>query len=387
MDIHCRFLPVTDAPEPRILDKQGAPRYIRHMKAQLIYNPAAGRRSVADDLPPVVAFLESKGWYVSMRTTLGPGDGITYAREAVAEGYDMAVAVGGDGTLGEVATGLASSDCTLGVLPTGTGNVWAHMLGLPQWTPMSRSGLMQAARVLVEGQVYRIDLGKAGDRCFALWAGIGLDAQVAQEVGPQGEMRRSLGNFLAYLVTLASQSISLRGTRMTVVIDGKAVRQRVVLILVSNAQLYGPSVSIAPQAQLDDGMLDVYIFKGGNVLDVARHIVMILSGKHLQDPKVECYRAKQVEVRGEEPLPLHTDGDPIGHTPVTITVLPKALRVVVPRWAPSSLFQDGGPGGRKPPSLAQRIAERLRYERERWRGEGERLRHDRAHRMRVPPRD
>ena len=370
-----------------MLDKQDASGYSKHMKVQLVHNPAAGRRDIARELKQVVAFLESVGWHVSLRRTSSPGDATIYAREAVAEGYDMVVAVGGDGTLGEVATGLAHSDCTLGVLPTGTGNVWAHMLGLPQRTPISRSGLMEAARVLVEGQVHQIDLGKVGDRCFALWAGIGLDAQIAQEVEPHRSVCRNLGNFLTYLVTLIAQSITLRGTRMTVVIDGKAVRQRVVLILVSNAQLYGPSVPIAPQAQLDDGLLDVYIFKGDNVVDVARHIVMILSSKHLHDPKVETYRAKRVEIRGEEALPLHTDGDPVGYTPATITVLPKALRVVVPRWASGSLFHDGGPGGKRQPSLAQRIAERLRYERERWREEEERLRKDWARRMRMPPRD
>jgi len=357
------------------------------MKAQLVYNPAAGRRDITDELTDVVAFLESKGWHVSLRTTRRPGDAITYAHKAVAEGYDMVIAVGGDGTLGEVATGLACSDCTLGVLPTGTGNVWAHMVGLPQWTPMSRSALMEAAHILTEGQVHRIDLGKVGDRCFALWAGIGLDAQVAQKVAPHREARRNLGNFLIYFVTLVSQSIILRGTRMTVVIDGKTMRQRVVLILVSNAQLYGPSVSIAPQAQLDDGVLDVYIFKGRNFLDVARHIVMILSGKHLRDAKVESYRAKCVEIRGEATLPLHTDGDPVGYTPATITVLPKALRVIVPPWVPGSLFEDGGPSGSRQPSLAQRIAERLRYERDHWRKEGEHLRDDWARRMRIPPWD
>jgi len=356
------------------------------MKAQLIYNPAAGRRHVAGELSQAKAFLESEGWQISLRTTHGPGDGTDYAREAVADGCEMVAAVGGDGTLSEVATGLAWSDCVLGVLPTGTGNVWAHMLGLPLWTPTSRTTLVDAARVLVEGQVYPIDLGKAGDRCFTLWAGIGLDAQVAHQVEPHREARRTLGNLPTYLVALVAQSLGLRGTRMTVVIDGQAVRQRVVLILVSNAQLYGPSVSIAPQAQLDDGLLDVYIFKGDNTLDVARHVAMILAGKHQRDPKVETYRAQRVEIRGEDALPLHTDGDPIGSTPVTITVLPRALRVIVPPWASGSLFRDGGPGGKREPSLAQRIVERLRDERERWREESERLRDGLGRRWQSPPR-
>lgn len=356
------------------------------MKVQLIHNPVAGRRRNADELRRVVSFLRARGWEVSLRETLGPGDATTYAREAVASHCDMVVAVGGDGTLGEVATGLAGSDCILGALPTGTGNVWAHMLRLPLRTPTARSTLMDAARVLVDGEVHRIDLGEAAGRCFVLWTGIGLDAQIARGVEPHREIRRNLGG-LAYFVALVALSLGLRGTRMTVVMDGKAVRQRVILILVANAQLYGPSVPIAPKAQLDDGFLDVCIFKGDRMLDVVRHIVMILAGQHLRDPKVETYRARRVEIRGEKSLPIHMDGDPVGQTPVTITVAPKALRVIVPRWASGSLFQEGAPSGEESLSLAQRIAERLRYERERWREESERIRSDLGRRLRFPPDD
>lgn len=342
------------------------------MKAQLIYNPVAGQRVADAELDDVLSLLRSRGWEVNLRRTLGPGDATTYAREAVANHYDVAVAVGGDGTLGEVATGLAHSDCALGVLPTGTGNVWAHMLGLPLWTPHSRSALLDAARVLVEGQVREVDLGKAGERYFLLWTGIGFDAQVAQGIEPYREVRRNLGN-LTYYVTALAISVGLRGTRMTVVIDGRAIRQRVLLIIVSNVQLYGSSWRLAPQAQLDDGILDVYIFKGGSMLDAIRHAIMLGAGKHLRDPKVETYRARRVEIRGEKSLPLHMDGDPVSRTPVTITVAPKALRVIVPSWASGSLFEGSDQEAMEELPLAQRIAQRLRYERERNHESGERL--------------
>ncbi len=335
------------------------------MKAQLIYNPVAGPRDVHSDLTQVVTYLETQGWQVNMRQTLGPGDAITYAREAVANHCDIAVAVGGDGTLGEVANGLVGTDCALGVLPIGTGNVWAHMLGLPVWSATHRAALMDAARVLVEGQTHRIDLGRVGDRYFVLWTGIGLDAEVARGVEPHRDIRRNLGN-LTYWVTTIALTLGMRGSRVTVVIDGKAIRQRTFLILVTNAQLYADSWRVAPQAQLDDGLLDVYIFKGRSVVDVLRHMIMILLGRHLQDPKVESFRARRVEIRGEKSLPLHVDGEPHGHTPASIVVVPKALRVIVPTWASGSLFEDGEPEPKETLSLAQRIVERLRYERERW---------------------
>ena len=356
------------------------------MKAQLIYNPVAGPRDVRGELGQVVAYLEAQGWQVNVRKTLGPGDAITFAREAVANHYDLAVAVGGDGTLGEVANGLAGTDCALGVLPVGTGNVWAHMLGLPVWTVNNRTALVDAARVLVEGQIHRIDLGKVGDRYLVLWTGIGLDAEVAQGVEPHREIRRNLGN-LTYWVTTIALTLGMRGSRVTVVIDGKAIRQRAFLILVTNAQLYADSWRVAPQAQLDDGLLDVYIFKGRSIIDVLRHVIMIALGKHLQDPKVESFRARRVEIRGDKPLPLHVDGEPHGYTPATITVVPKALRVIVPTWASGSLFEGGAPDPKEDMTLAQRIVERLRYERERWLQAFRRRYHDWERRLGITSAD
>lgn len=345
------------------------------MKAMLIFNPAAGQRDMTGELHQVVAYLESQGWDVTLRRTFGSGDATTYAREAVANGYDIAIAAGGDGTLGQVATGLAGSDCILGVLPVGTGNVWAHMLGLPQWSPLSRTTLLDAARVLVEGEVYLIDLGKTRDRHFVLWAGSGFDAQIAQGVEPHREIRRNLGN-LTYYVALITLGFGLRGTRMTVVIDGRAMRQRALMVLVANAQLYGPIVRLAPQARLDDGILDVYVFKGDNLLDALRHIVSVLTGRHHRDPKVETYRARRVEVRTDKPLPVHLDGEPAGYTPISITIAPRALRVIVPSWASGSLFMDGSTDAVAEVSLAERIVEHLRAQRERWHEEAERLHHE-----------
>lgn len=305
----------------------------------MIYNPAAGQRDCATEVDEVVAFLASKGWDVTVRRTLGHGDATTYAREAVAHQCDVAIVAGGDGTIGQVASGLAGSHCALGVLPIGTGNVWAHMLQLPLWSPKHRTALMEAAQVLFDGHIVSIDLGKAGDRYFVLWTGVGFDAQVAHDVEPHRDIRRNLGN-LTYYVTALAVSMGLRGTRLTVVIDGRAIRKRVLLIVVTNGQLYGSSWRLAPEARIDDGLVEVYVFKGSNTVDVFRHLAMLLLGKHSHDPRVDTYRAKTVEIRGEKSVPLHLDGDPAGYTPVTITVAPKALRVIVPPWTSTSLFEE-----------------------------------------------
>lgn len=353
------------------------------MKAQLIYNPVAGLRDAEQDLRQAIAFLEGRGWQVTMRRTLGRGDAITYAREAAASGCDIVIAAGGDGTLGEVATGLVGTNCLLGVLPVGTGNVWAHMVRLPVWSPTYRTALLDAAHILVSGQERLVDVGRAGERYFVLWCGIGFDAAVARTVEPHREIRRSLGN-ITYVVMALAQSLSMRGIRATVVVDGKAVRARVLMVVVSNARLYGPSWELAPLAQLDDGLVEVYIFRGGSTLDIFRHFATILLGKHHQNPRVEWYRARTVEVKGERPLPVHLDGDPAGYTPVTITVVPKALRVILPEHTTPSLFQGEHVAEAEHLSLGARLAQYLAQQRDYWRGEGEKLRADLGRRLGLP---
>ena len=350
------------------------------MRVLVVYNPVAGPRDVAHDLEQAIGLLRAQGWQVDVRRTLGPGDATTFARQAAADGYDMVAAAGGDGTLGEVATGLVGTACAMGVLPVGTGNVWAHMLDLPVWTPVYRAALSDAAKVLTQGEIRQIDLGQIGERYFMLWVGVGLDAQVVTSVEPTREIRRSLGSLgiLAYVVSTVTQLLGLRGSRVTVSIDGHTMRQRVILVIITNAQLYGPSWRLAPQAQLDDGLLDVYVFKGSNILDVARYIIMLILGRHRRDPKIETFRARRVDIQSDRSLPFHVDGDVAGSTPLSVTVVPKALRVVFPPWASESLFEGQG-RGQHDLTLGDRILMRLRYEQERLKEEGERLRDDVEH--------
>jgi YegS/Rv2252/BmrU family lipid kinase len=238
---------------------------------------------------------------------------------------------------------------------------------------------MEAARVLVEGETRLVDVGRARGRHFLLWAGVGLDAQVAHEVEPHRDVRRSLGN-LTYLVSTIVLALNMRGNRMTVVVDGKARRQRAIMVVVSNIQLYGPSWKLAPQAQLDDGLLDVHVFKGRSILDVLRVVFLILAGRHQLDPKVETYRAQRVEIRADRRIPFHLDGEPVGITPVRVEVIARTLRVMVPTWVPESLFV-GGSQEPPPQTPSVRLTERLRQQWERLVSESLRLRSDLERRL------
>ncbi len=354
------------------LDSRPHSGYSDAMKTELIYNRAAGPRDVHDDLAKALNYLATRGWELAVHETQRSRHATELAREAAQRGADLVVAVGGDGTIGEVASGLVGSQTTMGVLPVGTGNLWAHMLGLPVWSPVYPSALMDAARVLVKGERRLIDLGKAGDRYFLLWSGIGFDAQIARNVEPHRDIRRTLGN-LTYVVTGVAQAMAMRGTRMTVVVDERAQRCRVLLILVSNAQLYGPSLRVSPEAQLDDGLLDVCIFRGQNFVDVCRHFLLLLAGRHEASSHIEMLRGKRIQILGEKTMPVHLDGDPFGATPVTIEVAPRAIELIVPPWAPANLFRNGGDDHESEVSLGARIHRGWRRQRRHLRIESARI--------------
>ena len=308
------------------------------MKAVLIHNPTAGPRQVEDELDLVVEYLCDCGWQIRKRVTEHAGQATEFARQAARDGLDVALVSGGDGTVCEAVNGLVGSRTALGVLPTGTGNVWAKELGLPVFTLTNPNRLLVAAHLLREATTRTIDVGRANDRYFLLFAGLGLDATVARDMEPRERATKQLG-LLPYLVAGVMVAFEFYGVRTTVVVDGKKViRGRSLFILISNAQLYGGVLRIAPDARLDDGLLDVVIFNGVGPEYTLRHFFSVLGGRHLRDPSVKFLRAKRVMVDCAQPWPVQIDGDPLGTTPMTFQVVPRALRVLIPPTAPPSLF-------------------------------------------------
>ena len=303
----------------------------------LIHNPTAGPRQVEDELDLVVEYLCDGGWRLQRLVTEYPGQATELARQAAKDQWDVVLVAGGDGTCCEAVNGLVGSRTALGVLPTGTGNVWAKQLGLPAFTLTHPNRLLEAAHLLCEARTRAIDVGRANDRYFLLFAGLGLDAQVAHDMEPRVRTTKRLG-VLPYLVASLFVTFQFYGVRTTVVVDGKVIRGRSLFILISNAQLYGGVIRITPEARLNDGLLDVAIFNGVGPAYTLRHLFRVLGGRHLQDPAVKFLRARRVMVDCVRPWPVHIDGDPIGTTPMTFQVVPRALRVLVPPTAPASLF-------------------------------------------------
>jgi YegS/Rv2252/BmrU family lipid kinase len=277
------------------------------------------------------------GWCVQLVETDAGGDATRIAEQAARTNCDAVFAVGGDGTVNEVLNGLLDSNAALGVLPYGTANVWAKEMGLPL------NDLAGAARLQLDAQPTVIDVGEArgekfGPRAFVLWCSIGFDAQITHEIEPQRALKRRLGASMFWLVGLRA-AFTFRGQRAKITIDGKTRRRRVLMAVASNAQLYGGLVRLSPDARVDDGDLNLAVFLGTGALTTGWHLVRVFLGLHRRAPDVEHHTARSISVRGPR-LPVQLDGEPMGTTPVEITIRPDALRVLVPPHANRALFSN-----------------------------------------------
>lgn len=280
----------------------------------VILNPAA-RGERAKTLFEKISVL-AKGAVVRM--TSEPGEARAQAASAAAEGFKTVVAAGGDGTINEIVNGLAESDVALGVLPIGTMNVISTELGLPA------GDLNKCWAVIKAGKRRAIDLPQAGGHYFVQLAGIGLDAQVVQETST--DLKRSIGP-LSYIVSIA-QVAARKPPRLIVESDQRIDEGSFVLI--GNGRFYGGPFVIFKNAQIDDGLLDVLIFKNVSYFDIARYLHGIIFGTHLNLPDVEYFQTRSVAVRSEDVVPVEVDGDVIGNLPVTFGFSPHRLKVLVP---------------------------------------------------------
>jgi diacylglycerol kinase (ATP) len=280
----------------------------------IIFNPAARSdkaRRLEDDLRRV-----AKG--AVFKSTEGPGDAEAQAERAVEQGFDTIVAAGGDGTINEVVNGINGAPVNLGILPVGTANVFALELGLP-------SKLEEAWRVVRQKKTRAVDLAWANDQCFVQLAGVGLDAQVVENT--RWESKKVLGP-LSYLLTV-TQIAARKPPRLRVVSEAGSVEGS--FVLVGNGRLYGGPFAIFPDADMEDGLLDICVFKHVNYVALIRYARGVLfGGVHRNFTDVCYFKARQIRVESDDVVPIEVDGELSGHVPVEFKVSRRKLRVLVP---------------------------------------------------------
>jgi diacylglycerol kinase (ATP) len=302
--------------------------------AMMIANPTSGSyMQYIYQLEETLTFLRYHGWQVELKLTQAAGDAQRLALEAVEQHIDVVITVGGDGTINEVIQALAGSETALGVLPGGTANVWAREVGIPL-------GVSGAREVLVHGQTRRIDLGRANERYFLLMAGIGLDGEVTQAVEKKSLKR--LGA-LAYFLMGAWLGLSYPSFRTFLQVDGRVVKVNALQIIIGNTQLYGGAVKYTWQARCDDGLLDICIIRKHDMWNRVLIFLDFILHREQRRQWVYYTTCKSAKLRTRRPIAMQIDGDPAGYTrkgypPVTFTIAPQALKVIVPQKTPEGLF-------------------------------------------------
>jgi YegS/Rv2252/BmrU family lipid kinase len=306
----------------------------------LVYNPVAGRYPSRLLTERAATVLQKYGWSVEIETTTGGNHIQSLARQAVQDKRDSIIVVGGDGSLNKALPGLVGTETALGVLPAGTANVWAKELGLPglSWTRLG--ALEESAHRLAQGHNQQVDVGLCNDKHFLLWSGIGIDAFIVHRIEPRKQWEKNF-TVIRYATSAVWNASQWRGIDLRVVADDLHVEGKFMLAEVGNIRLYaGGFATLSPEASLDDGLMELWLFDGENLEDLLQQAWSLWSGRHVNSKRVQYLQFKEIILESDTPIYLQLDGEPeIGGKQVAIAVLPKSLRVLIPDKAPKSLFQ------------------------------------------------
>jgi YegS/Rv2252/BmrU family lipid kinase len=306
-------------------------------KIAVVVNPHSGGGKTARRWPQLAQLLESRLGRVEARFTTGPGTGIAIAHALLREGFDLIVAVGGDGTINEVANGFFDQDrlvrpeATLGILPLGTGGDFRRTLEIPTST-------LEALEVLAAGHEALIDVGKASfltgsggqsSRYFVNLVSFGMGGHVA------AQSRNFMGRFggrAAFFWATVKTFLSYRGRQVSLSLDGSSTRLPffVANVAIGNGQFHGGGMRPCPAAVPDDGVFDVTVIHYAGALKLLSSISVLYSGKVHSHPDVRHFQAARILAESASATEIEIDGEPLGTLPLEITLLPRQLRVLVP---------------------------------------------------------
>ncbi len=285
-------------------------------KTLVILNPAARGEKAGRFLEKLREVCSG----ASIELTSNPGDARRIAAEAVFAGFGTIVAAGGDGTINEVVNGLAGSDVRMGILPLGSVNVLAKEIGIPE------GNLPAAWQVIERGRSLALDLPEANGQYFIQLAGVGLDAEVVRRTDL--DLKKTLGP-LSYLLTLVQLAAS-KPPRVILEAPGWPDRE-CCFALIGNGRLYGGPFPLFKRAILDDGLLDVVVFKNQSHWDVLRYFQAIAFGTHLGLPDVEYFQTPSLRAWSAADVPVELDGEVAGALPCEFRIAPHKLHVLSPR--------------------------------------------------------
>jgi YegS/Rv2252/BmrU family lipid kinase len=289
----------------------------------LVFNPVEGRNKAQKRFQGVIKRLSVRNcsFEVVNPTQL--------AERTDLNTFDSIVAIGGDGTVLSVLAIVSKVDAKLGIIPCGTANLLAAGLSIP-------TNLDKAIDILFYGNTTRIDIGKAGEQYFALRIGVGYDADIVNNA--RSYLKDKFG-YLAYFIEGFKSSFKLSLKKMKVTIDGETFYVKANSVIVANAgNMFRNLITIAPDCSTSDGKLDVFILSAKNFVDFVKVFCQILAGIHKNNGSVVYGQGKNIQIETLDSN-SHIDGEPFKYDKLDITVIPRALKVLVPQPAPQPAFE------------------------------------------------
>ncbi|HEX5781745.1 MAG TPA: diacylglycerol kinase family protein [Solirubrobacteraceae bacterium] len=285
---------------------------------RLIVNPSAGAGRAARLLPDVEAALRSHGIAFRVDRTTSIEHARELAREA-REAGEIAAAMGGDGIAGAVAEEIHGTDALMAVVPGGRGNDLARKLGIGH-DPVAAVDLIAA------GRERRIDVAEAGGRIYVGILSAGFDSDVNEIAN---STRLPLGT-LVYLYGALRALARWKPAHWNVTVDGTEHEFTGYAVAIANSGVFGGGMWLVPDAQIDDGLLDVAFTTARPKLSYLRGLGQVFKGAHVDKPGFELTQGREITFRADRPFTAYADGDPIADLPATVRVKPRALRVIAP---------------------------------------------------------
>jgi len=292
---------------------------LQKRKVRFIVNPFSGVSDKLDFSDLVKHNLDlSKNEY-DIHFTKDRGHGRELSLTAIADKVDLVVAVGGDGTVNEVAAPLIHSKTMFGVLPGGSGNGFAMHTGLGR-------NMAQAIKILDTGKPIIIDTCSLNEKFYINIAGVGFDASIAYFTRNKKER-----GFQAYFKSAMREALKYKNLAYRISFDGKVIEEKFLSVIVANASMFGYNFTVAPFANLQDGLLDIVMINDASKTRYISSVWRFLNKSLHKSPIVDIYTATSVTIESDEEMHFHIDGEGFIHDgKINFTIVPKSLKIIAP---------------------------------------------------------
>lgn len=291
----------------------------REVRVYAIINPISGVGSKRKIPKMIEDICSEKNCSLTISFTEYAGHASELTRQALEDGAQVILAVGGDGTVNEIARTMIHSDAVLGIVPKGSGNGLARELHIPM-------DVKRALEMIAKGYVSTIDCCKANGRVFFCTCGVGFDAAVSQKFA--NEKRRGS---LTYIKNTIEEYLSYKPEPYELLVDNQTIKEKAFLVACGNASQYGNNAFIAPHANIQDGQMDITILSPFTPLDIAPLAIQLFTRQIDRNSKIQTMKARQVSIIRQRPGVMHLDGEPVqADSRIDITIVPKSLKVLTP---------------------------------------------------------